>query len=227
MRSILLIEDDAGLCSLMQDYFSQQGFHTEAVHDGAAGLARALEGGFDLVLLDVMLPQLDGFEVLRQLRKRSQTPVIMLTARTARTDRIAGLETGADDYLPKPFEPEELLARIRAVLRRSGKTDAAPQTVDAGGVRIKPETREAWSLGKPLELTSMEFDVLDVLVRAAGRIVSRDELAAAVYQRKSSPYERSLDVHISHLRKKLEHHGRNVIRTIRGVGYLFAPEAEK
>src|SRR6516162_5420930 len=124
-RRILVIEDDVDLCSLMRDYLGQQGYTSEAAHDGAKGLACALQGGFDLIILDVMLPVLDGFEVLRQFRKRSSTPVIMLTARTAAADRIAGLDTGADDYLPKPFDPEELLARIRAVLRRTSGSDAA------------------------------------------------------------------------------------------------------
>src|SRR5215467_12312318 len=126
MKSILLIEDDTELCSLMTDYFGQYGFAVEAAHDGRLGLARALEAEFDVVILDVMLPVLDGFEVLRQLRKRSETPVIMLTARIGQPDRVAGLNSGADDYLPKPFGPEELLARIRAVLRRSGRAEAAP-----------------------------------------------------------------------------------------------------
>ncbi|SPE33249.1 DNA-binding response regulator in two-component regulatory system with CpxA [Candidatus Sulfopaludibacter sp. SbA6] len=224
MKSILLIDDDTELCSLMQDYFAQQGFRIESVHDGRGGLARSLDGGFDLIILDVMLPVLDGFEVLRQLRKRSATPVIMLTARTAQPDRIAGLNAGADDYLPKPFGPEELLARIRAVLRRTGKPDAAPaQEVESGGVKLNPLTGEAWYLGEALEVTSIEFDILEILVRSSGRTVSRDELTAALYQRRSTPYERSLDVHISHLRKKLEREERTLIRTIRGVGYVFSP----
>jgi two-component system, OmpR family, response regulator CpxR len=227
-RSILLIEDDADLCALMRDYFARHDFRVEAVHDGRSGLARAIEGGHDLVILDVMLPALDGFEVLRQLRKRSATPVIMLTARTARPDRLTGLNSGADDYLPKPFEPEELLARIRAVLRRTGVPSVAPQMVEAGEVRLNPQTREAWYASEPLDVTVLEFDILDVLVRSAGRVVSRDELTAALYQRKSTPYERSLDVHISHLRKKLERQNRSLIQTIRGVGYQFAsaPEAQ-
>jgi two-component system response regulator CpxR len=225
-RSILLIEDDTDLCALMRDYFAQLEFHVEAVHDGRSGLARAIEGGFDLIILDVMLPALDGFEVLRQLRKRSATPAIMLTARTARPDRVTGLNSGADDYLPKPFEPEELLARIRAVLRRTGTPGVAPQIVEAGEVRLNPQTREAWYASEQLDVTMIEFDILDVLVRAAGRVVSRDELTAALYQRKSTPYERSLDVHISHLRKKLERQNRNLIQTIRGVGYQFASGAE-
>jgi two-component system response regulator CpxR len=208
----------------MTDYFAQNGFRVESVHDGRSGLARGLEGGHDLIILDVMLPVLDGFEVLRQLRKRVATPVIMLTARTAQPDRVAGLNAGADDYLPKPFGPEELLARMRAVLRRTGKSEQAEvQMVEAGGVKLNPQTREVWCMDEPVEVTSIEFDILEILARAAGRTVSRDELAAALYQRRATPYERSLDVHISHLRKKLEHDERAVIRTVRGVGYLFAP----
>jgi len=207
----------------MTDYFGQHGFRVEAVHDGRSGLARALAGTYDLILLDVMLPVLDGFEVLRQMRKRVATPVIMLTARTAQTDRIAGLNAGADDYLPKPFGPEELLARMRAVLRRTGKSEQTePQIVEAGGVRLNPQTRQVWCRDQPVEVTSIEFDILEILARAAGRTVSRDQLAAVLYQRRATPYERSLDVHISHLRKKLEHDERSVIRTVRGVGYLFA-----
>ena len=223
-KSILLVEDDIELTVLMIDYFGQNGFDVEGVHDGRTGLARALEGAFDLIILDVMLPVLDGFEVLRQLRKRISTPVIMLTARTSQDDRIAGLNSGADDYLPKPFGPEELLARIRAVLRRAGHTDAAaPQTVEAGDIRLNPTTREVWRQNELIEITSIEFDILEVLARSAGRVVTRDELTAVLYQRRATPYERSLDVHISHLRKKLERDERSLIRTVRGVGYQFAP----
>jgi two-component system, OmpR family, response regulator CpxR len=226
-KSILLVEDDLELCLLMKDYFSQQGFRIDAVHDGRTGLARSLEGGFDLILLDVMLPVLDGFELLRQLRKRSATPVIMLTARTAQTDRVAGLNAGADDYLPKPFGPEELLARIRAVLRRASREAPETQVFEAAGVRVDVQSRQAWLSGREIEITANEFDILEILVRSAGRTVSRDELAAALYQRRSTPYERSLDVHISHLRRKLEGAGRSPIRTVRGVGYLFAAAPEE
>lgn len=221
-HAILLVEDDTELTSLMTDYFAQHGFQVEAAHDGRTGLARAIEGKFDLIILDVMLPVLDGFEVLRQLRKRSATPVIMLTARISQNDRVAGLNSGADDYLPKPFGPEELLARIRAVLRRTGHTDAAPpQIVESAGLRIDPATRAVWDHGEAIDITSIEFDILEILVRSAGRTVTRDELTAVLYQRPATPYERSLDVHISHLRKKLERDDRSVIRTIRGVGYQF------
>lgn len=222
-RRILLIEDDHDLCSLMRDYLTQHGFTVELASDARLGLARALGEEFDLILLDVMLPLLDGLGVLCQLRKRDSTPVIILTARTAKQDRIAGLDCGADDYLPKPFDPEELLARMRAVLRRSGKASASRTEIEAGALRLNLRTREAWYHGTLLEVTSLEFDLLELLVSAAGQTVSRDVITAAIHQRKSTPYERSLDVHISHLRKKLEHNQRTPIQTVRGVGYQYAP----
>jgi two-component system, OmpR family, response regulator CpxR len=226
VRRVLLVDDDTDLCALMADFFSQHEFAIEAVHDGPRGLARALDGQYDLIILDVMLPVLDGFELLKQIRRRSSVPVILLTARTAQTDRIAGLNAGADDYLPKPFGPEELLARMRAVLRRAGPGAAPSQVAEAGGVRVDSLTREVWVADEPLDLTAIEFDILDFLVRSAGRVVSRNELAAVLYQRESTPYERSLDVHISHLRKKLERGDRVQIRTVRGVGYFFAASPE-
>ena len=221
------MDDDTDLCALMAEFFSQHEFAIEAAHDGPRGLARALEGQYDLVILDVMLPVLDGFELLKQIRRRSSVPVILLTARTAQTDRIAGLNAGADDYLPKPFGPEELLARMRAVLRRTGQGTALSEVAEAGGVRVDSQTREAGSEGETVERTAIEFAILDFLVRAAGRVVSRHELAAVLYQRESTPYERSLDVHISHLRKKLECGDRVQIRTVRGVGYFFAAAPEE
>jgi two-component system response regulator CpxR len=224
-HSILLVDDDAELGSLMAEFFAQQGLDLTSESDSRRGLAKALDGGFDLVLLDVMMPGLDGFEILHQLRRRSQVPVIMLTARIAQADRVAGLEAGADDYLPKPFGPEELLARIRAVLRRARQLPASPpDQVEINGVRLNPATREVWRAGARIDVTSAEFDVLDVLMRSAGRVVSRDQLAAVLYQREATPFERSVDVHVSHLRKKLERKDRELIRTVRGVGYLFCPE---
>lgn len=222
-RSVLLIDDDTELCVLMTDYFAGHGIRIEAAHDGSKGLALAHGGKWDLIILDVMLPALDGFEVLRQIRKRSAVPVIMLTARTAESDRVAGLNAGADDYLPKPFGPEELLARIRAVLRRAG-SPVRPQSpvCEAGGIRINVQTRQVWNRGAPVEATSIEFDILELLVRAAGRVVSRDELTAVLYQRRATPFERSIDVHISHLRKKLETPTQPLILTIRGVGYVLS-----
>ncbi len=219
--SLLLVDDDAELCAMMTEFFAQAGFAVECACNGAEGLARAMNGAYDLVILDVMLPALDGFAVLEQLRRRKDLPVIMLTARVQHKDRIQGLNAGADDYLPKPFDPDELLARVRAVLRR---TEQAPLSETAevvvGNLRISAATREVWSAGAPVELTAMEFDLLELLIRSGGRVVSRDEITAALFAREASPYDRFLDVHISHLRKKLKD-GRKLIRTIRGVGYMF------
>jgi two-component system, OmpR family, response regulator CpxR len=224
--SILLVDDDVELCELMLDFFESRGFSLEAVHDGRRGLSRALGGRHDLVLLDIMLPGLDGVEVLRQLRKQSEVPVIMLTARTAPADRVAGLDAGADDYLPKPFGPDELLARIRAVLRRAGRGPSlVAESIEINQVRVVPSAREVWCDDERVDVTSIEFDLLDFLIRAAGRIVSRDELTAVLYQRAASPFDRSLDVHVSHLRKKLGRRG-ELIRTVRGVGYLFRAGSE-
>lgn len=225
--NILLIEDDAELCELMQEFFSQNSMALEVATGGRRGLARAIEGQHDLILLDVMLPGLDGFEILRLLRRRTSVPVIMLTARTEQADRIAGLEAGADDYLPKPFGPEELLARIRAVLRRTRQAGMAkPELLEAGSLRVHTGTREASVDSQRLELTGIEFDILEFLLRQAGQVVSRDQLMTVLYQREASPFERSLDVHISHLRKKLGD-SRDLIRTIRGAGYMFCmPEGD-
>ena len=220
--AILLAEDDTELCSMMADFFAHHGFEVEAVHNGRDAIRCAVEGSHDLLILDVMMPVLDGFEALRQIRRRSALPVIMLTARTAPVDRIEGLNTGADDYLPKPFAPEELLARVRAVLRRSGRSAQADETLECGGLRLRPSTREAWVRGEMVPLTSIEFDILDCLAHAAGRVVSRDALAAAIHQREANPFDRSLDVHVSHLRKKLDDEDETFIHTIRGAGYMLA-----
>lgn len=224
LGSLLVIDDDPALCSLIEEFFSAHNFRVHSANDGGKGLAEAVRQGYDLVLLDVMLPVLDGFEVLKHIRRRSTVPVIMLTARTTQQDRIAGLDAGADDYLPKPFGPQELLARVRAVLRRTGRSDAAsPPIVRSGFLTLNAETREVYSRDEHVSLTSLEFDILDVLMRSSGRVVSRDQLAAVLYNRESTPYERAIDVHICHLRKKLDSKGKAVIRSIRGVGYLFAP----
>ncbi len=224
--SLLLVDDDAELCEMMREFFSQAGHRIECCCNGREGLANALRGGYDLVILDVMLPGLDGITVLEQLRRRKDLPVIMLTARVHQQDRILGLNSGADDYLPKPFDPDELMARIRAVLRRTETTIIAQTdaVVTYGRIKVNVSTREVWSSGNPVELTSMEFDLLELLMRSAGRVVSRDEITAVLFEREATPYDRFLDVHISHLRKKLAG-GRNLIRTIRGVGYVFTGTA--
>lgn len=225
-RTILLVDDDAALCSLMVDFLGGNGFLVKTAYDGRSGLRSALAGDVDLVILDVMLPVLDGFSVLRQVRKRAAVPIIMLTARTEQADRIAGLDAGADDYLPKPFGPEELLSRIRAVLRRTSTFVDKTCLLEVGAVRIDAQRRSAWRKEQLLDLTAVEFDILEFLVRAAGRVVARDELSAMLYQREATPYERSLDVHISHLRKKLGDCGQDGIRTVRGAGYVFSYGSE-
>jgi two-component system, OmpR family, response regulator CpxR len=220
--SILLIEDDTELSALMEEFLSSHEISLGVAYNGAEGLTRALEGAFDLIILDVMLPSLNGFDVLRQLRRRSAVPVIMLTACADDEKKVEGLNAGADDYLAKPFSPDELLARIQAVLRRVGRGPALkPETLEACGVKLNPGTRQVFRDDSPVDVTSIEYEILEILVRSAGQVVSRDDLARYLYNRQANPLERALDVHVSHLRKKLER-GRTLIRTVRGVGYLFA-----
>jgi two-component system, OmpR family, response regulator CpxR len=221
---ILLVDDDAELGTLMRDFFAEHGIDVALAHNGPAGLQAALARTYDLVLLDVMMPGFDGFEVLRRLRETSGVPVLMLTARTESASRIRGLEGGADDYLPKPFEPLELLARIRAILRRTRPSVAETEApVEVSGVRIEPASRRVSFEGRPVDVTTIEYDILDTLMRSAGRVVSRDDLMRRLYGRESTPFDRSIDVHVSHLRKKLEA-PRELIQTVRGVGYQFAVE---
>jgi DNA-binding response OmpR family regulator len=217
--SLLLVDDDAELCSMMKEFFAQAGLQLDCAHNGRDGLDRALNGAYDLMILDVMLPVFDGFTVLQQLRRRNNLPVIMLTARVQSDDRITGLNTGADDYLPKPFDPDELLARIRAVLRRT-EPAKANAVVTIGEIQVSPSTREVWVAGAPVELTPLEFDLLEMLIRSAGRVVTREQITTALFEREATPYDRFLDVHVSHLRTKLEG-GRKLIRAVRGVGYVF------
>lgn len=219
--SLLLVDDDMELCDMMREFFAEAGHRLDCAHDGRSGIAQALNGGYDLVILDVMLPKLDGFAMLQQLRRRKDLPVIMLTARIQQEDRIHGLNTGADDYLPKPFHPDELLARILAVLRRADPaTGKANAVATVGDLRVNTTTREVWIADSLVELTAMEFDLLAMLVAAAGRVVSRNEISVALFERDATPYDRFLDVHISHLRTKLAG-SRSLIRTIRGVGYVI------
>jgi DNA-binding response OmpR family regulator len=228
MDRILVIDDDAELCSLVGEYLESEGFHVEAVYDGERGLEQAAKGEYVLVVLDVMLPGINGFEVLRRLRGTSRVPVLLLTARGEDVDRIVGLEIGADDYLPKPFNPRELVARIRAVLRRTREAkpagSAVPEIVRVGDIELDPATRVVRRAGKPVDLTSVEFGLLEALLREAGRVITRERLAAVVLSRKFSPFDRSIDMHVSKVRKKLgDVDGENEhIKTVRGVGYIFA-----
>lgn len=221
---ILVIDDDVELSGLLREFLQREGFETEFAHDGKTGLARATAGLADLVVLDVMLPGMDGFEVLRRLRQTTRLPVVMLTARGDDVDRIVGLELGADDYLPKPFNPRELAARIRAVLRRT-EARKEESRIEVNGVILDPGTREVYCNSQAVDLTTIEFDILELLMRAAGRVLSRDQIMEALYNRKASPFDRAMDMHISHLRKKLVCGDRELIKTVRGVGYQFARSA--
>jgi two-component system response regulator CpxR len=224
---ILLVDDDAELASLLSEFLRREGFTVDAAHEGNRGLEKALQPGIDLVVLDVMLPGIDGFEILKRLRQKSKVPVLMLTARGEDVDRIVGLELGADDYLAKPFNPRELAARIRAILRRyePHAPAAAAGRIETNGIVLDPGTREVTAGGKRVELTTFEFDILEMLMRSAGRVLSRDALMENFYNRKATPFDRSIDMHISHLRKKLLN-GDDLIKTIRGVGYQFCRTPE-
>jgi DNA-binding response OmpR family regulator len=233
MDRILVIDDDAELCGLVGEYLEPEGFQIEAVHDGTHGLERALNGDYLLIVLDVMLPGLNGFDLLRRLRIASKTPVLLLTARGEDVDRIVGLEIGADDYLPKPFNPRELVARIRAILRRTqgrgqAETEAIPEIIRVGDVELDPATRTVLRSGTLVELTSVEFNLLHALLRDAGRVVTREHLVDTVLSRKFSPFDRSIDMHVSKVRKKLgdSETGPDHIKTVRGVGYIFAHPRE-
>lgn len=229
MRSdplILLVDDDCELCALIREVVAQRGLEVHAAHDGRQGLSLIKTGKFDLILLDVMLPKIDGLDVLREVRQISDVPIIMLSAKGAPFDRVAGLEGGADDYLPKPFGPDELVARIRAVWRRYQRPPASREpTICINGVRLEAGHRQIWVNDRVIETTAVEFDVCEILMRSAGRTVSREELSVTLYQRPAFPQERSLDVHVSHLRKKLGSAGQ-FIRTVRGTGYQFCAQAD-
>ncbi len=220
--SILVVDDDVGICSLINTFFIKHGFDVEIVHDGASGLAAASLGKHDLILLSEVLPVLGGCQVLRALRKYTTVPVILLSAKGAHQHRVASFEIGADDYVVKPLDPHELLARVWAVLRRKGRNrHVARGPVSVNDVVLNPRTREVRKANVPVVISSLEFDILSTLMHSAGRVVSRDELSTALYPRAARRLGRSIDVHISHLRRKLETGDQTFIRTIRGVGYQF------
>jgi two-component system response regulator CpxR len=227
MDKILIIDDDEELCELVSEYLAVEGFDITSLNDGESGLAAALTGEYDMVILDVMLPKMNGFDVLRNLREESKLPVIMLTARGDDMERIVGLEIGADDYLPKPFNPRELAARLRAILRRSAPEpemlDGTNERIDVDGIQLSPASRSVIRDGEDVNLTSVEFGLLHELLKEAGKIVKKDDLSEHVLERELSPYDRSLDMHISNLRKKLgvRADGSERIKTIRSVGYIY------
>ena len=228
MDRILLIDDDAELCGMLQEYLRRHGFALDVALRGDRGLEQFQREAYALVLLDIMLPGLDGLGVLQELRQTSQVDVIMLTARGEDVDRIVGLEMGADDYLPKPFKARELLARIRAVKRRKDKKGSSSDTrLQAGGIQMDIAERSVHYRGHSIELTTVEFDLLKTLLESAGHVVSRTILVQAALGRGFQPFDRSLDMHISRLRKKLEAAGANdCIKTIRSTGYQLAVSAK-
>ncbi|MBT1445254.1 response regulator [Shewanella sp. JM162201] len=226
MNHLLLVDDDPGLSELLKELLELEGFRLTLAHDGVDGLAKAKQGEFDLILLDVMLPKMNGFEVLKNLRTSKQTPVLMLTARGDDIDRVVGLEIGADDYLPKPFNDRELIARIRAILRRSqlAASPSAPgDMVNLGDLRLDPSRQEAWCNEQLISLTGTEFALLLQLAGKAGELVSKDSLSETVLGKRLMPFDRSLDMHLSNLRKKLPERsdGRPRVKTIRGKGYIW------
>jgi len=232
MNHILVIDDDRELVDLLREYRVPEGFTIDAAFDHASGLSKALRGEDELVILDVMLPGGSGFELLKRMRaESSSTPVLLLTARGDAVDRIVGLQIGTDDYLPKPFDPRELVARIHAILRRTRSTAKTGEagseedaTVQVGDVTLSPSTRTVKLGNKDVDLTTLEFNLLEVLLRKAGTIVTREDLATLAMGRPLAPFDRSVDVHISKLRRKLS--GRadseSRIKSIRGVGYMYA-----
>lgn len=228
MERVLVVDDDAELCALVTRYLAREGFEIGWASCGSAGIERALAGDYSLILLDVMMPDMDGFAVLSRIRRDSRTPVLMLTAKGDTHDRVRGLEMGADDYLPKPFDPAELVARIRAILRRSARPASAAQAITIGDIQMDAGARMVRRDGLPLDLTTAEFDLLSVLMRAAGAAVSRPDLVRGVLGRDFSPFDRSIDTHVCNLRRKLGPlpDGGERIKGVRGAGYLYASPAK-
>ena len=226
MTTVLLVDDDLELTALLSQYLRSEGFHTHAVHDGELGAAEAVSGRYDVVVLDIMLPRLSGIEALRRIRARSQVPVLMLTARGDNIDRIVGLDMGADDYVPKPSSPGELVARIRAILRRidARRTDApAPPSgvLHAGELMLQPASQKATWFGQPLDLTGTEYRLVEVLARHVGTLVSKQDISQEAFGRPLARFDRRIDVHISSIRQKLgmRPDGQSWIQSVRGLGY--------
>ncbi len=229
MDRLLVVDDDTELCSLVTRYLEAEGFEVDSVNHGQEGIERALSGEYSLVVLDVMLPGLNGFDVLRRIRAESRVPVIMLSARAEDVERIVGLEIGADDYLAKPFNPHELVARIRAVFRRS-RPDRKPDPenirhplLKVGDIELDKNAWKVMQDGQPVVLTTLEFNLLEMLLRSAGQVLPREELVQTLLGREFDPFDRSIDMHVSNLRKKLGRHvnGTERIKSVRGVGYVF------
>ncbi len=229
MNRILLADDDVELCRMLEQYLEFEGFKVSATHDGESALDQARTGDYDLVVLDLMMPQINGFDALRELRKDSLVPVLMLTARSEDVDSIIGLELGADDYLAKPCNPRILVARVRAILRRSksqergGEESAPPEILKIDDLEVQTGSRTVALHGRPIAMTSTEYSVLEVLLREAGHVVTKAELSERALGRELTRYDRSIDMHLSSLRKKLGPfaNGEERIKTVRGVGYQY------
>lgn len=221
--NILIIDDDKELCELLDTYLSGEGFTVSSVYDGISGLKAVLEGNYALIILDVMLPGMEGFTLLKEIRKEKNVPVFMLTARGEDADKIAGIETGADDYLSKPYNPRELLVRIKAILRRSS-VPVKGEILHSGSLTINTTTLNASAEGRDLALTSAEFHILEILMRSTGKAVSRDEISKLVFDRELNIFDRSIDVHISNIRKKIG--SADIIKSIRGSGYILTAEVK-
>ncbi|TQV78264.1 response regulator transcription factor [Exilibacterium tricleocarpae] len=226
MTDLLLVDDDLELCDLMQEYLTAEGFAVDMAHDGQQALEKTAHNSYEVIVLDVMLPIHNGFDVLRKLRDYCQTPVLMLTAKGETVDRIVGLEMGADDYLPKPCNPRELVARLRAILRRTDAAATQQEPEDALQVdqlELHLGSRSTRIAGRDVNLTGAEFTVLELLVRSAGKVISKEALTEQALGRKLTPYDRSIDVHVSNIRKKLSLCGasKDLIINIRGAGYML------
>jgi two-component system OmpR family response regulator/two-component system response regulator CpxR len=223
MNNVLLVDDDVELTAMLADYLRRDGFNVQAVYDGATGVTEALSRRHAIVVMDVMMPGMSGIEALGRIRLQSRIPVLMLTGKGDDVDRIIGLELGADDYVPKPSSPRELAARIRAILRRTQTSAEIPELLSVGLLTMHPQKRNAIWNGQPIELTSTEFNLLEVLTRNAGRVVNKNELSEAGLGRPLARFDRSIDVHISSIRQKLDvcSNGQSYIQTVRGRGYVF------
>jgi two-component system response regulator CpxR len=224
-HKILIIDDDRELTELLTEYLTPEGFVTASVHDGGKGVEKALAESFDVIILDVMLPELNGFQVLKAIREKKNTPVLMLTARGDDIDKIVGLEIGADDYLPKPCNPRELVARLRAILRRTQSTSTQhhPSMIEYHGITVDLEQRQVTHLNQLVDLTNTEFNILEMLIKTPGKAFSKEALTEHALGRKYTAFDRSIDVHISNLRNKLGDTDQTnpIIKTVRGFGYLF------
>lgn len=223
---ILLVDDDIALCDMLTQYLQAEGFEVDMEHNGRSGAESAIAGAYDIIVLDVMLPELNGFEALKKIRTKSGTPVLMLTARGDDVDRIVGLEIGADDYLAKPCNPRELVARLRAILRRTRGipgSSSTPEKLRLGDVELDPGSRNVMRDGETIQLTGVEFTILQLLLQEVGQVVSKTTLCEVALGRKLTAYDRSVDTHVSNIRKKLgpDPSGSKRIKTIRGIGYLY------